>query len=455
MKTTHILLSAIFTAYTLCASAQTIVTLPQLFELAESQSGRITVTKSSLEAAGEALATAKNAILPTINLSLSENYIGNATLTKRNFSTSGTTDVIVAGLGPQKVSNGRQDTPHWGNSLAVHISQVIYAGGAISSSIRQAELGQEAASLDIDRERQEVRLLLAGYYLDLYKLYNQREVIRKNIDLTRQTISLMEARHKQGSILKSDITRYELQLENLILTEVKLQESIDVINNQITSMLHLAADVSIQPDTATFQKESAIPGREKSLEEWLYLADEHNLNILISDLGTELATQRIKSTRAASLPSVSIIAADQLFGPYTNDLISVNANVNTWFIGVGVNYNLSSLWHNKRAINRSRIEARQSREKASLFREEIQNKVFAQYTHLNTAITELQRQQKQLELAQQNYNVMKRKYENGLALVTELTDAANLQLSAEIGLVDARVAILYNYYQLRYFTSSL
>ena len=91
--------------------------LQQLYDLADQHNQQITVSQTGLSAASEAVMVAKNAMLPNLELSASGSYIGDATLLSRGFSTSGTTSVILAGLGPQKVENGRQKSPHWGNSL--------------------------------------------------------------------------------------------------------------------------------------------------------------------------------------------------------------------------------------------------------------------------------------------------------------------------------------------------
>lgn len=79
--------------------------------------------------------------------------------------------------------------PHFGNNFALEAQQVIYAGGAINSSITLAELGQQMAALDWQKNRQEIRFLLTGYYLDLYKLNNQLQVYKKS-DLTEQVSAI-------------------------------------------------------------------------------------------------------------------------------------------------------------------------------------------------------------------------------------------------------------------------
>lgn len=446
---------AVLTAGALSVSAQSVVPLQELYAQADRQSRKINITRLSLDAADEAVGAAKTAMLPTLGVSLNGSYIGDATLMKRNFSTSGTSDVVLAGIGPQRVANGRQPTPHWGNAFVVQASQVIYAGGAVTAGIRQAELGWQMASLDVEKNRQEVRFLLTGYYLDLSKLYNRLTVVERNIDLTRQLIQHMEARHRMGTVLQSDITRYELQMENLRLMQVKLQESVAVINHQIATTLQWADDTTILPDTTALLQECASVQAMASLEQWQQTAQAGNLAIRQSSVASELADQHLRSVRSASRPSVSLIAENRLFGPYTSDLIPVDANVNAWFVGIGISYDISSLWHNRRKVHQARYQSLQSQEQQAFVHEMVENQVHACYTHLLTAATEVDCQTKQQELARQHYAVVHSRYDNDLALLTDMLDASNTLLAADMALVEARIDMLYYYYQLRYLCSTL
>ena len=106
-------------------SAQQKMSLQALFDLADEQSQRIKVSEVALKAAEEGVASAKSALLPSIELGVQGSYIGDAFLLSRGFSASGTTEYIVPGLGPQQIPNGKQPTPHWGNSFTAQASQVI------------------------------------------------------------------------------------------------------------------------------------------------------------------------------------------------------------------------------------------------------------------------------------------------------------------------------------------
>ena len=431
--------------------AQQRMSLQSLFDLADQQSQRIKVSEAALKAAEEGVASAKTALLPSVELSVQGSYTGNAFMMSRGFSTSGTTEYIVPGLGPQQVENGKQPTPHWGNSFTAQASQVVYAGGAIRSGIEMARLGRQLAELDVEKNRQEVRFLLAGYYLDLCKLQNQSQVIDRNIELTEKVIGQMKARREQGTVLKNDITRYELQRPSLVLAKTQVDDARKRIRHQIATTIHLPEGEEFEVEELSY--DDAALRHDETL--WQETASGNNIDIRQASVATELAEQKVKNTRAASLPSVAVVAENNLFGPYTADLIPKNANVNVWFIGIGVRYNLSSIWKNKHDIRKAKHEQTQARESVRLAREGVENGVQACYTNLLTSTVEVQTQEKQVELADQNYAVVRNRYDNDLALLTDMLDASNMKLSADMALVNARINMLYNYYKLKYLTHTL
>ena len=440
-----------------CAQERVVHTmrLTTLYNLADQQSQKIRVSEAALQAADEGVAAAKSALLPSVDLSLQGSYTGNAFMLSRGFSGNGTTDYIVPGVGTVPVANGKQDTPHWGNSFTAQVSQVIYAGGTVRSGIRMAELGKEMAELDVEKNRQEVRFLLTGYYLDLCKLDNQIEVVRQNIALTQKEIEKMKARRKEGTVLQNDITRYEFQLQSLKLTLTKLTDASTVINHQLVTTLHLPEQTIIVPDKNELDTEINALSAVTAQETWQQTAADNNLGIRQATVATNLAEQKMKQIKAESLPSVAVVAENQLYGPYTQDLIPKDCNVNVWFVGIGVKFSLGNLWKNKHNIRKARIEHRQSQEALALAHEEVENGVQASYTNLLTSCTEVKTQQKQVELANQNYSVVQSRYQNDLALLTDMVDASNMKLSAEMALVNARIGMLYNFYKLKYVTNTL
>lgn len=126
-----------------------------------------------------------------------------------------------------------------------------------------------------------------------------------------------------------------------------------------------------------------------------------------------------------------------------------------WFVGIGVKFSLGSLWKDSPGIRRARMEHQRSQEAFVLACEDVANSVQKSYMALLTSCVEVKTQQKQVELADQNYSVVQNRYQNELALLTDMVDASNMKLSAEMALVDARINMLYNFYRLKYVTNTL
>lgn len=416
-----------------CAQPKT-MGMEEMFRLADENSQSIQVYKTGKEAAEVALKTAKAQRLPDINASLSASYLGNGKLWDRDFSNPMTIDM-----------------PHFGDNFSLEAQQVIYAGGAINSGIELAELGRQSAELDWQKNRQEVRFLLTGYYLDLYKLYNQIQVLEKNLELTRQVITNMRARREQGTVLQNDITRYELQEETLKLQLAKVKDACKIINHRLVTTLHLPENTEIQPDTTLLEEQI----RTLSEKEWQSLAEQSNIDLQQTQVSIRINEQKVKLERSERLPKIALVAAEHLDGPITIEVPVLDNNFNYWYIGIGIKYNFSALFKNNHKLKQAKLNVKRAQETHLLMQEQIENTVQASFVDFLTAFTDLKTQQKSVELADQNYDVTSNRYQNDLALLTDMLDASNTKLSADLSLVNARINVIYNYYKMKYVTHTL
>ena len=408
--------------------------IDELLRLADAQSKSIQTYRTGTEAAGEALKAAKAQRLPDVNVSLSASYLGNGKIWDRDFGNAMTVDM-----------------PHFGNNFVIEAQQVIYAGGAISSGIRQAELSKQLAELDLQKDIQEVRFLLLGHYLNLYKLDNHIKVLQDNIRLTDEVIANMKAKREQGTVLKNDITRYELQKEQLNLQLTRARDARTTANFQLVTTLHLPEGTEIKPDTAMLEQKI----QTLTENEWQDMARANNILLKQTQTAIRLNEQKVKQERAERLPHISIVAADHLDGPVTIEVPALDNNFNYWYIGVGIKYNLSSLFKNNNRLRQARLNVRQAQENHQLAQEKIKNDVQEGYVNFMTSFTDLGTQEKSVKLADENYSVTDNRYKNDMALLTDMIDASNMKLSADLGLVNARINILYNYYKMKYITHTL
>lgn len=408
------------------------MTIDQLFEKIEDNSKSLRTVKSGVEIASLGVESAKSKRLPDLDASLSFSYIGNALLTDRDFSD-------IHGL----------SSPHFGNNFAFQAQQVVYAGGAINAGIKLAELGKQQAEVGVRLTRQQVRFIAFGQYLDLFKIDNQIQVYEKNIELTRQLITDIKEKQSQGMALKNDITRYELQMESLKLGLAALHNNRSILNHQLCNTLGMnleGQEVQIIPDTTVINK---VYGKDGEAH-WQIAGTMNSPLLEQSSNAIRFAEQKEKIAKSEMLPKVAFVAADNFDGPITFELPPIDKNLNIWYIGVGVKYSLSSLFKSNKRIKQAAVETRQAKESHAVQAEQLNNNVQAAYVQYQQTYVELETQQKSVELARQNYDVMNARYFNQLALVTDMVDASNLRLNAELKEVDARINIVYAYYRMMY-----
>ncbi|MDH6534138.1 TolC family protein [Parabacteroides sp. 52] len=410
------------------------LSIEEMFNLADNNSRSIRVFDFAEKESEQAIKVAENAKLPSIDVSLAASYLGDGWIADRDFS-NGTNAPM----------------PHLGNNFAIEASQVIYAGGAISSSIALAKLQYQLARLDKEKNRQDIRFLLLGNYLEMYKLRNQEEVYLKNIEQTKQLLSEIQARQKEGLALKNDITRYELQLKSLELALMQVRNSIIILNDQLITVLGLPEETMVEVDASLL---SHIPSISNEAQ-WQQAASNTSPLLQQSKLRVEQSKKYEKTAKSERLPSIALFAANHFDGPITIEVPPINKNFNYWYAGVFVKFNLASLYKSGKSIKQARISTQKAVENDLLLQENIQTEIKAAYIRFVESFTMHNTQMKSLELASQNYDTVNKRYLNDLALITDMLDASNSKLNAELQVANAQINILFNYYKLEKVSGNL
>ena len=410
------------------AQQSAVFSLEQMFDLADKNSKIVRVENMAVAEAQQAVQVAKNGRLPDIEISLSASYLGNGCLMDRDFT------------------NGQNiPMPHFGNNFAIKATQLIYGGGVVNTGIAMAKLKEEMACVNQDATRSRIRFMLIGFYLDLYKLQNALKVYDRNIELAKVVIADTKARNEAGVVLQNDITRYELQLKNLELSRKRVCNSMEILNYDLVTMLGLPSDTFIQPDTTLLAQ--ALPVEDMAY--WQQLAENEAYSIKQSALAVEMSKKNEKMVRAERLPSVALVASNHFDGPITIEVPVIDKNFNYWYVGVGVSYKLSSLYKSGKNIKRARLDTELNRRRKEDVLEQTSLAVQADYTRYMEAYDEVATLEKNVQLAKENYGVIETRYRNDIALVTEMLDASNQLLDAELQLVNSRINVIFNYYKLK------
>lgn len=386
------------------------------------------------EEAEQAVKIAKNDLLPSIGAKATAQYISDCVTFDRDFG---------------NWESG--EMPHFGNSLILKATQAIYSGGRISNNIKLKRLQKESYIQDEKQNRQDLRFLLASYYLEISKLSNQKYVYENNISQTRLLVKDMQASYKQGTALKSDITRYELQLQNLELGLTSVKNRINVISYKLASTIGIDPDIMIMTDTTSLFR---MPIEEKSKDLWLN--NKYDIPAMKkADLNIKMSENKLKSIKGEYLPDIKFAITGEMTGPILVEVPPIDINFAYWFAGIEISYNLDVLFKGKKKLTHARINRQKMIIEKEYAEEELQNSVHEACIGLNEAYTRMQTRLKSVQLAHENYNIVRQRYLNGLSLITDMLDAGNTQLDTELQLANDRINIIYQYFLLKKITGTL
>lgn len=404
------------------------LTLTDVFTRIENENQTMSMLRTAQDAAEEGIKSAKNARYPEINAELNVSYIGDGFLTDRNFS-----------------NYTKAPSPHFGNGFTLEAQQVVYAGGAVNAAVKMAEHEGHMSEAVISKSRQGLRLMAAGEYLDLFRTDNSIKVYKENIALTTKLIEEINARREQGLALAADVTRYELRLEMLKLDLVRLQNTREIMNYRLVNSLGLPEGTVI----------SSILGdeedmRDRSRQNWQEIAADASPEMKVSGIKADMALTRQKLVRSERLPKIAVVAYENFNGPITFEIPPIDKNLNIWYVGLGIRYNFSSLYKSGHKLKQAAIEVRQAEQAKNVTEENLRNDVQKAYADYMQSYVELETSEKSRQLADENYERIHDRYMEQLVLVTDMLDAFNMKLDAELGVSAANAEIQYRLCCLRY-----
>ena len=402
------------------------ITIAELFSLTLENNPSLSVSKANFKRAEQDVKVARNMQLPDLNISANALYIGDATILDKDFSNA-----------------TKIDMPHFGNTLSLEATQLIWKGNIVRNTIQVKSLQEELASLSHLSNEQNIKLLALGYYLDLYKLQNQADVYRQNIALAQQRMENINRFYEQGMVTRNDFIRGELQISNLNLTLQVIENNIQILNKQLTVAMGLPQETQIIADDSALREH-----REMSLLEINQNDVQSHPSLLMARKSVEIYETSEKITKSERMPALVAFAGNSLQRPITTSSPVLDMYSNGWNVGLSLSYDIGSLYKTSKEIRLNKYEVERAEAQAYETEQMIGVAVNAAYIKYKETITQNKTLEKNQELADENYRIMESKYNNQLAILLDMIDASNAKLDAELQHTNSEINIVFAYYRL-------
>lgn len=311
----------------------------------------------------------------------------------------------------------------------LNASVPIYAGGQIRYGIASAEYLVEAARLDATVNQQAVIQNSIAAYINLYKAAQTVKLIEENLKDEQQRVKDFTNLEKNGLLARNDLMRASLQASNVELALLEAQNNLKDASVNMCLMLGLPEQTELLVEAAAFEQ-TPTPG---ILSSWEDSAMLHRNELAAYGQRQQSIKAGMQAVKGSQLPSVA--ATGGYFSAHLQNIATISHALN---VGVGVKYNISSLWKTKARLNELQANQQELQAATSLMQDKIRLEVNKSYEAVLLMQKKTEVFDKAIEQATENYRITNNKYNNGLATLTDLLDADLSLLRARLNKVNAK-----------------
>lgn len=311
----------------------------------------------------------------------------------------------------------------------------LFSGLRIRSGIESAKYLKRAAELDAQQDKDEqIQNTIAAYY-NLYKAQAAVKLVNENLKQSQQRVKDFNNLEQNGLVPRNDLLKVQLQESNVELTMVDAENNMKIANFNMNLMLGLDENTILSLDSTGLGGMYKI----KSMEEWEALGVSSRSDYLALQQRQEASRAGVKAAKGEYFPSLALTGG--YVAAHIPNLLTVTNAVN---VGVGVSYNLASLYKNGAKVKQAKAQQDQLHWTAQEMNDGIRMQIHQAYQNYMETRKKIEVYRKAVEQANENYRITKNKYDNALATTTDLLEADVAQLQAginfEYALADAEVA---------------
>ena len=403
------------------------LTLTEAIDLGIKNSHQLKISGAKIEEATAALKEAVERKLPSASVSGSYLRLAAANFKTKSNNSGGTGSATAT----PKVTQAMYGI--------VNASFPIYAGGRIRYGIESSEFLEKAAKLDAEDDKDEVIQNTIEAFATLFKARTVVKLVKENLGQSQQRSKDLSNLEKNGLLARNDLLKAELQSSNVELSLLDAENNLQLANINMDLMLGLPTTTELVLDTTGIEKKND----ERVLSDYMQLALTNRKDIAALDYRKKAAETGVKAVQGEKYPSV------QLTGGYAAaDVPKIFSVTNAVNIGVGVSYNIASLWKTKAKVQQAEAKVKQLVETAAMADDNVKLQVNKNYFALLSSRKKIEVYAKALEQAKENYRIVKNKFDNSLATTTDLLEADVAQLQATLGYTLARADAFVAYNKL-------
>jgi outer membrane protein len=421
--------------FALCCGAQKQWTLDECIKYAIDNNIQVKQGEFNRQLQEVQLSTARNSRLPSLDASASQNYSFGRSL---------------------DASNTYIDTNTRSTSFSLGTNVPLFTGFQITNNIRISKLNLQAATADLEKAKNNIRLAVAQAYVEILYDMEIAEVANNQIQIDSFQVYRLEQMYKNGKASMAELAQQRATLEQSRLTFTQAENTLRMAYLTLSQLLELPSPEGfsiVRPSVDTLPVSVADLG---SPEEIYALAEGVKPEVEAEKIRSEAAEKSISLARAGYMPQLSLSAGlgssyyktsgfqAQSFGK------QINNNFNQ-YVGLNLSIPIFDRFNTRNNIRTAKVNRIVQDLQLANTRKTLYKEIQQAYYNAVNAQAKLASCKEAANSADEAFRLMKAKYENGRANLTEFNEQKNGYLNALSNLQQAKYEYLYSIHLLDFY----
>lgn len=321
----------------------------------------------------------------------------------------------------------------------------IFAGFKVQNNIQLHENLYEAEEANSLHTKEDMAMKVINQYASLFKAQKMVALLKENQKRAEQRAHDFSELEKNEIIARNDLLKAQLQVSKIKLSIDEAINHENTINFQLITLLKLPMGTRLEireSDFANFKMDNVPTNEQPALE--------NRKDLQAIQLQGKASKANIKLAKGNYYPTINLIG-----GYIALDLKNVVTVQNAMNFGLGLSYDLSSIFKNEAVVKLAESKATEIQNSEAMLTDYIKIEVQKAMEDYHLAIQQNEVYGESVAQSSENYRIIKDKYENGLADTNDLLEADVEQLSANINKTLAKANIIQKYYSLLNATGQL
>lgn len=315
-------------------------------------------------------------------------------------------------------------------SGSLELNQIVFDG--------QVFVGLQARNTSLDWSHKNIEVTEEAIKTNIYKVYYQLVLSKKQIELLDANIALVEklkhdtkVMYDNGFAEKLDVDKSDVRLANLQTEKEKTLATIANGYNGLKTLMGMPVkDVLVLTDTLS---DDQI--REGVLENSAYKYDDRK-DYQYLELSKKLNEYNIRRYQLSKIPTLSLAAAYSKQSQQ-NDFKFNGSWFTSSYVALRISVPIFKGFYTNSKIQESRLTVQKLSNQLESMKLSIDNDVETARNNFQTAINAMDYQKKNMQLAEVVYNQTKKKYEVGTGSQTDITSAQTDLKTAQTNYINA------------------